>query len=520
MSSRQRKDSRSGGVVPTRAAEIETKLEAGPEVGIPQLRGRKQLVAVGLPEVGPAVDLHLDALYFDTAGLDLLRSRLTLRRRTGGDDAGWHLKLPGRPGSGRTEVRLPLDSSPTDAVPGVLADLVRGAARGRPLAPVARLENHRVVRRLRDAAGVERIEVADDAVVATSLLPGAGEPKRWRELEVEIIDGTVDQLTATVGVLRNAGATPSSSASKLGRALPDPPVPDWPSRKSAAVPVLTALVRHRDTLLRADRAVREEQPGSVGDFRRAVRRIQSVLQVYAALFDQGASQPVLTGLRRVDRVFGAARDLEVAQHRLDTELADEPEHYAHHAGAVLRAALSWRSAAARAEAAAAIDAPGYFDLLIALDDLLATPTVTKRGTRAATGELPALMRASWESLRTLADDALADPDNDVALHDVRRSAISLRYATEAVASALGDDAVVFAAALEEIQEVLGEHRDAVVAAQLLVDVTAEPATDGTAGFIFGRLHAVEQALAHGSVDDFADAWDRVEDGDLIAALDR
>ncbi|WP_242418751.1 CYTH domain-containing protein, partial [Frankia sp. CpI1-P] len=36
----------------------------------------------------------LDAVYYDSDDLRLARNQITLRRRTGGHDAGWHLKLP------------------------------------------------------------------------------------------------------------------------------------------------------------------------------------------------------------------------------------------------------------------------------------------------------------------------------------------------------------------------------------------------------------------------------------------
>ena len=84
----------------------------------------------------------------------------------------------------------------------------------------------------------------------------------------------------------------------------------------------------------------------------------------------------------------------------------------------------------------------------------------------------------------------------------------IRYATEAAIGALGSDAVVFASALEEIQETLGEFQDAGYATALLASLALEDATDGVAGFIFGRLHAFEQAMAHGALDEFSDVWDR------------
>ena len=106
--------------------------------------------ATGIDGVAEPQTYELDATYYDTAGLDLLRSKVTLRRRTGGKDAGWHLKLPAAAGA-RTEVGLPLSAGEPGDVPAELAGLVRGAARGRPLVPVARLENARVVRHLLDA---------------------------------------------------------------------------------------------------------------------------------------------------------------------------------------------------------------------------------------------------------------------------------------------------------------------------------------------------------------------------------
>ena len=66
------------------------------------------------------------------------------------------------------------------------------------------------------------------------------------------------------------------------------------------------------------------------------------------------------------------------------------------------------------------------------------------------------------------------------------------------------------------QEVLGEHQDSLSAAAWLADLALRPDTGGIAGFVFGRLHAFEQAVAGGTLDDFSDAWDRVEDGELVA----
>ena len=129
-----------------------------------------------------------------------------------------------------------------------------------------------------------------------------------------------------------------------------------------------------------------------------------------------------------------------------------------------------------------------------------------------------MVSAAWSRVRKLADAALADPDDAAALERVRRAAKSVRYAAELAGTALGDDPVVFAAAVEEIQEVLGEHRNALLVGDFLVELSGDVRTSGRAGFLYGRLHSAADATVLSAVDDFADAWDRADDGELIGWL--
>ena len=135
----------------------------------------------------------LDAVYYDTADLRLIRAGVTLRRRTGGEDAGWHLKLPAG-AEARYEVRLPLAApagtpaagaapgmagqraaaplaGDDGAVPEELAFLVRAYTRGAALAPVMHTQTSRRVVRLLDAAGQTLAEITADHVSA--------EPVSW-----------------------------------------------------------------------------------------------------------------------------------------------------------------------------------------------------------------------------------------------------------------------------------------------------------------------------------------------------
>lgn len=195
--------------------ETEQKFDVPAGFAVPTLTGP------GVASMTPPDVLHLSATYFDTAGLRLAAAKITLRRRTGGTDPGWHIKLPVSADT-RRELHFPLDEGEHE-VPAPVAAEVAGWTGGEPLRPVARLETTRTIRRLVDPAGQVLAEVADDAV--TGSRPDPADPARWRladqwrELEVELVSGHRNLLNAAAGQLRAAGAEPSRSASKLARVL-------------------------------------------------------------------------------------------------------------------------------------------------------------------------------------------------------------------------------------------------------------------------------------------------------------
>jgi inorganic triphosphatase YgiF len=200
--------------------EIERKYEVGAGFTVPALDG-----VPGVGEVAAPRRYRLTAIYFDTAGLALANARVTLRRRTGGTDAGWHLKLP-KSAESRREVHAPLGSNRAVVPPRLLA-LVSEWVHGQPVRPIARLQTSRTVRRLLGDSGAVLAEVADDRVAGS--VPGAGTPDAmgmawqtvvsWRELEVELVTGTAALLDAAGEQLCEAGAKPSSAASKLSVVL-------------------------------------------------------------------------------------------------------------------------------------------------------------------------------------------------------------------------------------------------------------------------------------------------------------
>ena len=196
--------------------ETEQKYDADADFVLPDLGGLDGCTTVTRPQ-----QYYLSATYFDTEEFDLNKSRMTLRRRVGGADEGWHLKLPVRKDT-RQEVRVPLGEGSTGTVPAPLAAQVEDVTAGRLLRPIAILDTERTVVRLTGPAGEALAEVADDRVTATQLDEPGSKPMTWREIEVEAVTqspGALDLLETVGRALREAGARRSSSGSKLARLL-------------------------------------------------------------------------------------------------------------------------------------------------------------------------------------------------------------------------------------------------------------------------------------------------------------
>jgi inorganic triphosphatase YgiF len=198
--------------------EIEQKFDVDTGFERPSFAG-----LAGVSAAEPVLH-HLSATYYDTADQRLAASKITLRRRTGGGDEGWHLKLPEGAGA-RREVHAPLGEP--GQVPEELAARVAGVTGGRPLGPIATLDTERTVVTLRGADGQVVAEVADDQVTGRRLAAGGPAPQgraaekvlRWREVEVEVPAADPALQRAAADVLLGAGARPAGHGSKLARVL-------------------------------------------------------------------------------------------------------------------------------------------------------------------------------------------------------------------------------------------------------------------------------------------------------------
>jgi len=504
--------------------EIERKYEVVEGHEVPPLTGLGDLVARG--------EADLDAEYFDTAEGDLAAHRIVLRRRSGGHDEGWHIKLPAE--EGRTELHWPLAEG---EAPAEALDVVRVHLRDRPLQLFARIHTHRTILHLVADGGVEVLEIADDRVSASD--PATGVVRLWREWEVELLDGAPDSPETRAELLDRveeqlvaAGATPAKSVSKLASALgrtglghPPAPLPGLDRSSALSEVVMRAASALVDDLKELDPAVRREEHDAVHRMRTRARRLRSLLSSYRVVFDADAVDALREELKAFSELLGEARDAEVMLER-SMVLIDDHREVAGRAEKKL--AGGWRTAhgIAVAALAARMSDTRYFRLLDALDAFVARPPLAGNGmpsdagagssgeSEPAAGSGPAedavpkiLARDLRRVLKTAKAAAAAESEDARVelLHETRKAAKRLRYSAEAVsagaAAVFGKKVRTLAAAAEAVHDLLGEHRDSVILQQHLLATAGA----GDHAFAYGVLFEVERHGAALCLAEYPDA---------------
>ena len=370
--------------------EIEAKFAVDEATPAPDLTSLDEVA-----RVAETRHQSLSAIYYDTEDLRLTHAKITLRRRTGGNDDGWHIKIPGA--EGRTEIRAEL-GEPIDGkyeVPAELLHQVRSVIRNHPLEPIAQVDNNRTELLLVNADDQPVAEFCDDHVTAFSFLPG-GSQSSWREWEVELageLPGSKEGsalLRHATSLLISSGARVSSSPSKLKSALGESinnvelPLSLATSNVepgSPAAAVVDALKANRDKLVEYDPRVRRDEWDSVHQMRVATRELRSHLQTFHGIVVGPEIERIESDLKELASMLGVARDAEVVEERWQNLLASEDsdvldeatrEHIAHDMGRAYRRA--------HRRVIAALDSDQYLALLDALDSFLTDPPVAGEDT--------------------------------------------------------------------------------------------------------------------------------------------
>jgi CHAD domain-containing protein len=492
-------------------------------------------------EVGTAHTDTLVAAYYDTADLALARRSATLRRREGGADQGWHLKVPvmsGPPSTDvghrrdRDEIVLPLEAS-NDVPPRELLDLVAAWTLGVEVQVIARLTTERTVRPLRSLTDGTLIgEWAEDFVTVHG-----GNPDEWSspprhtftEWEIEARHGYEQECASIVEDLLTHGAARSAASSKLRQALQldERPLPralphPAPERPSGADVLRDYLSQHSEAFAFQDHRVRLDLDDAVHRMRVEARRLRSALRTFAPVLDTEVLTPLRGDLEWAADVLGTERDLEVVQQRLVRVVegltpTHDPQIDQADAKRVLDLVgkvLEDERRRAHRQVLDAMAGPRWIGIHRSLAAVATDPPTTRKAARDARDLLPDLVERQWRSFSKRADRlSLATPAPD--WHQVRIGGKRTRYAADLVAPVMGHGAKRFARRLAEVTDLLGEFQDSHLLRAQLDQLLAPGSSsmpplidphDVRSMFVLGRAYSAEELAAEHLQRQFLDLW--------------
>jgi CHAD domain-containing protein len=290
--------------------------------------------------------------------------------------------------------------------------------------------------------------------------------------------------------LTRAGARPSEHRSKLARALGS----DDPAQPGV---VADYLRQQHAELVAGDVSLRRGHD-AIHATRVATRRLRSTLRVFGDLFDERRAADLDRELAWYADVLGEVRDRQVQRARFAKAFsALPPELVLGPVAADVDQRLHGDQMRYQAELNAALRTDRYVRLLEDVREWSAAPPLVRRHNAPAVQRLA--RRARRKADKRLAQ-ALATPEGrrgDEALHRARKAAKRARYAVELTAPIRKrKSAKRIIKRYKALQDILGEHQDSVLAAELLRDLAArDGSAPGHNGFTYGLLYCREQQAA-------------------------
>ena len=446
----------------TSTVEREVKLAIDDHFRLPSLPGT------------PLPRRLLTSTYYDTPQYDLAQARITLRHRVERGKQAWQLKLPLMKNRQEVEIVGRQSRPPTTFLDLLFLHLGR-----RRLVPVATLRVWRSGIRV----CTDKHPMADVTLDYVSVVKNGTVLLRFRELEIEQVNGNDSTLPDLEGQLRQAGAQDHDGRPKLFRALslPTPNLEPSPAVDAPAVDhVKWALAHHTGWLFAHDPGVRlGRESESLHQMRTATRQLRAILRAAKPLFVPEWADSLQNELRWLGQLLGPARDLDVqlAYFRGESAALDARdrrplEEFITHLEAErnkIHGVLLGEMTSAR-----------YIDLTRRLEQAKHDPIVVE-----TTITLNDLAKSAFTKLRK-AIRRLESFSNNARLHEIRIKTKRARYAGQLAALADGKAVARFIKTAGTVQDVLGMHQDA-IQAEAHVRAFLKHSTNVRAAFVAGRM---------------------------------
>jgi CHAD domain-containing protein len=417
-------------------SEHERKLDAPVGFRLPPLGGRT---------LEPRV---FTSVYYDVPGGSLAAAGITLRRRIERGRSLWQLKLP----SDDSRLELEAAGGPRNP-PRELLQLLHAHLRHGPLERVAELRTRR-----RGELVARDGTTAEVTVDEVAVMDARRVRDKFVEVEVELRKGSPAQLDVLAQELAQAGAEPGGGLPKLFRVV-DPGAGEARTPRTPFEVLQSRLREQLREIERHDPGTRlGRDPESLHDMRVAVRRLRAQLHAGKKLVATDIVE-LDARLQELGRLLGNVRDLDVLLERLGIEAVGLGGEDAQQARLLLAALRDERSRCRR-RLLTALRSDKYLALLH--DTARTIEELEPSGSEASLDEVAG--RAFGKVRKTVRE--LPDEPSDEELHGVRKKGKRARYAGELA----GRKKSVKRA--KELQDVLGEHQDSVVAGERLRELAA------------------------------------------------
>ncbi len=474
----------------------------------------------------PRSTLQIFDTYLDTDDWRIHRAGFALRIRSESGKSEATLKSlhsASAEFADRRELSEMLDNSESESIRqsmGPVGTRVQAVSGERALQPLFEVRTSRqrfAVRRENEAQNLGEIAL-DETVISR---PNGEARTSMQRVEVEALTGAHEPLQSLVKTLRRDCALEAASDTKYSQGLksvgltPGSAPRFEPTVVAASMPIAEVALANLRLFLSAwhlhePGARLGDDPEELHDLRVAGRRLDAILRQFRSSLPAPFVR-VRQTLKKVLRVLGDARDLDVALSELEAFSRDLPESDRVSVEPLRQHLVSERRRA-RAQMLKVLDSGSTQKSLRKLTSLLAPSAASQQAsTETVLSVAPELIRRRYRKVRKGADLVTADSSTQ-AYHAVRGKVKKLRYALEAVAVIYGKPADEMLRALRRWQEKLGVEQDAAVASRRLKALAAAP-PEGIAPttlFLMGRLAEHYASNAARARESYAKGYRRVK----------
>jgi inorganic triphosphatase YgiF len=519
-------------------SEVEAKLLV-PAGG--DLRPLAQLERLGRYAVRPRDVARLHSVYLDTADLALARQGIALRvRRQAGSweaTAKWAGTVRGDVHD-RPELTVPLARAPRfpfTPPPGPLAMHLAALIAGRPVVPILITD---ITRRradiLRLPAGPRAEAVAELALDRVHLRgpASAAAAAVYSEVEIELRQGSRRDVTSIARLFRQQFGLLPSTQSKFARGVALLYRGKIPTPRATAVvadDTLESAARktigaHLRRLRLYDPEVRRgHEAEALHDMRVACRRLRAAVNAFESGIPKRLHKYLKDELEWLGQLLGGVRDFDVQLELLERYCAATPSDPGGGL-AGLRTYMEGERAQRRGRMLEGLNSPRYFRLLVRMEDFTRVRTRSRNRTGASKDSVAAVGRkAIKKAFRRLLKRgrAIGPAPTDEDLHALRIRAKRIRYLLEFLREVVGKPGRRLVKDLVRLQDLLGNHHDAVVAAEFIRRYVEGPGAQASAeSFLsLGAFMGEERRLADAARGDFETAWARFARKRTVKDLD-